>query len=300
MTRLRILHLTDTHLYGDTRRHYDVVDTRSHLIRALAHVAHLRFDLVVCSGDVSEDGSTASYRWLRETLEPWGHERGARTVYAMGNHDRREAFREVLGGGQPDADEVVLAGTDPQRPVASVATVDGWRTIVLDSSIPMRGYGSIEPEQREFLRGHLATPAPQGTVLVIHHPPVDAQTELLQALALDEADGLALIEDLRGSDVRVILSGHYHLPLIETVAGIPVVVAPGVANIARSFDDPREESAIDGYGGAVIDIHGERVRVAPFVERMTADAEVFRFPAEIVARIIDAAGQPSTRVGSVS
>ncbi|WDH79359.1 metallophosphoesterase [Microbacterium esteraromaticum] len=300
MTSLRILHLTDTHLFGDDSRHYDRVDTREHLTRALEHVDHLRFDLVVCSGDVSEDGTAESYRWLRETLGTWARERGARVVYAMGNHDRRETFREVLGGGQPDAREQVMAGTDEARPVASAATVDGWRTIVLDSSIPQRGYGSIEPEQLGFLRSQLATPAPNGTVLVIHHPPIDAQTELLQALALDADDTHALLDVLRGSDVRVVLSGHYHLPLVETVAGVPVVVAPGVANIARSFDDPREESAIDGFGGAVVDIRGERVRVAPFVERMSDDTEVFRFPADIVARIIDAAGQPSTRADSVS
>ncbi|MBN8424274.1 metallophosphoesterase [Microbacterium esteraromaticum] len=300
MTSLRILHLTDTHLFGDDSRHYDRVDTREHLTRALGHVGHLRFDLVVCSGDVSEDGTAESYRWLRETLGTWARERGARVVYAMGNHDRRETFREVLGGGQPDAREQVMAGTDEARPVASAATVDGWRTIVLDSSIPQRGYGSIEPEQLEFLRSQLAAPAPNGTVLVIHHPPIDAQTELLQALALDADDTHELLDVLRGSDVRVVLSGHYHLPLVETVAGVPVVVAPGVANIARSFDDPREESAIDGFGGAVVDIRGERVRVAPFVERMSDDTEVFRFPADIVARIIDAAGQPSTRADSVS
>lgn len=300
MTSLRILHLTDAHLFGDDSRHYDRVDTREHLTRALEHVDHLRFDLVVCSGDVSEDGTAESYRWLRETLGTWARERGARVVYAMGNHDRRETFREVLGGGQPDAREQVMAGTDEARPVASAATVDGWRTIVLDSSIPQRGYGSIEPEQLGFLRSQLATPAPNGTVLVIHHPPIDAQTELLQALALDADDTRALLDALRGSDVRVVLSGHYHLPLVETVAGVPVVVAPGVANIARSFDDPREESAIDGFGGAVVDIRGERVRVAPFVERMSDDTEVFRFPADIVARIIDAAGQPSTRADSVS
>lgn len=260
-------------------------------MRALAHVAHLRFDLIVCSGDVSEDGTEASYRWLRESLELWARDRGARTVYAMGNHDRRESFRAVLGGGQPDAGEVVLAGSEPRRPVASVATTDGWRVVVLDSSVPMRGYGSLEPEQKEFLRAQLAAPAEHGTVLVIHHPPIDAQTELLQALALDSSDADDLIEIVRASDVRLILSGHYHLPLVETVAGVPVIVSPGVANVARSFDDPREESAIDAFGGAVIDVRGERVRVATFVERMTADTEVFRFSADTVARIIEGAGR---------
>lgn len=291
MLRLRILHLTDTHLFGDDSRHYGIVDTAEHLRRALENMSGQRFDLVVCSGDVSEDGSEASYRRVREAIVPWARQRGARAVFAMGNHDRRSAFRAELGGGQPGTEEHGLPGEDPERPVVSVAAQDGWRVIVLDSSVPGRGYGSLEPEQLRFLRSTLSDPAERGTVLVLHHPPVAAQTDLLQALALDARDAEKLMEIVRGTDVRVILSGHYHLPIVEAIAGVPVVVAPGVANIARAFDDPAEEAAMDAFGGAVVEVHGDRVRVLPFIERMEHDVEVFRFRADAVAQILRDAGQ---------
>ena len=54
MSGLRILHLSDTHFSGDGGRHYGVVDTVEHLRRALGHVGHLLFDLVVVSGDASD------------------------------------------------------------------------------------------------------------------------------------------------------------------------------------------------------------------------------------------------------
>ncbi|MBV0896019.1 metallophosphoesterase [Microbacterium sp. NC79] len=293
MTSLRILHLTDTHLFGDNARHYDTVDTAAQLTAALAHVAEQPCDLVVVAGDVSEDGTVESYQRARTIVGEWARERDARAVFTMGNHDRREAFREVLGGGQPDAHERVLAGTDPARPIASVTESNGWRVIVLDTSVPARGYGDIEAEQLTFLRDILATPAENGTVIVMHHAPVDAQTDLLQALALDPHDADEFIEIIAGSDVRVVLSGHYHHPIVETVNGIPVVVAPGVANIARSLDDPAEESAELAFGGAVIEIRGTRTRVVPFIERHEAALEVFRFDRETVARIIAAAGRPT-------
>ncbi|MGO2932078.1 metallophosphoesterase [Microbacterium sp.] len=292
MSGLRILHLSDTHFSGDGGRHYGVVDTVEHLRRALAHVGHLLFDLVVVSGDVSEDGTEESYRLLTEQLTPWAQARGARVVFAMGNHDRRDAFRAVLGGGQPDAGEQELSGVDLDRPVASVADQDGWRVVVLDSSIPGVGYGDLEQEQKQFLRETLATPAEHGTVVVVHHPPVNAQTDLVQALALDDADGQELIDIVRGTDVRVVLSGHYHLPITEFVAGIPVTVAPGVTNVSCAFGDPAEEAAIDGFGGSVVTIDGERVRVVPFVERLTPDDVVFHFDADAVADIIRDAGRP--------
>jgi Icc protein len=292
MTGLRILHLSDTHFAGDGGRHYGVVDTVEHLRRALSHVGHVLFDLVVVSGDVSEDGTEESYRRVREHLEPWARARGARVVFAMGNHDRRDAFRTVLGGGQPDAGEQELPGVDLDRPVASVAENDGWRVVVLDSSVPGVGYGDLEPEQKTFLREALATPAEHGTVVVVHHPPVRAQTDLLQALALDEQDGADLIDIVRGTDVRVILSGHYHMPITEFVAGVPVTVAPGVTNVSCAWGDPAEESAIDGFGGSVITIDGDRMRVVPFVERLTPDELVFHFDVDVVADIIRDAGRP--------
>lgn len=292
MSGLRILHLSDTHFSGDGGRHYGVVDTVEHLRRALAHVGHLLFDLVVVSGDVSEDGSEESYRAILEQLTPWAQARGARVVFAMGNHDRRDSFRAVLGGGQPDAEEHEPDGVDLDRPVVSAATQDGWRVIVLDSSIPGVGYGALDDEQKRFLREALSTPAEHGTVVVVHHPPVRAQTDLLQALALDDGDGADLIDIVEGTDVRVLLTGHYHLPITEFVRGVPVTVAPGVTNISCAFGDPAEEASIDGFGGSVITIDDDRVRVVPFVERLTPDDLVFHFDADAVADIIREAGRP--------
>lgn len=292
MSALRILHLSDTHFSGDGGRHYGVVDTAEHLHRALSHVGHLLFDLVVVSGDVSEDGTEESYRRIHAQLTPWAKARGARIVYAMGNHDRRESFRAVLGSGQPGADTHEPSGSELDRAVASASVQDGWRIVVLDSSVPGAGYGTLEPAQKLFLRETLAIPAEHGTVVVIHHPPVAAQTDLSQALALDEADAADLIDIVRGSDVRVILSGHYHVPITEFVDGVPVTVAPGVTNISRAFANPTEESAIDGFGGSVITIEQKRARVVPFVERLSPDDLVFHFDADVVADIIRDAGRP--------
>lgn len=293
MSALRILHLSDTHFSGDGGRHYGVVDTSEHLRRTLSHVAHLTFDLVVVSGDVSQDGSEASYRLIRDAVTQWTLARGARAVFAMGNHDRRDAFRAVLGEGQPDAGELPLHGIDLDRPVASVVERDGWRVVVLDSSVPGAGYGTLEPEQLSFLRDAIAEPAAHGTIVVVHHPPLRAQTDLLQALALDPHDGRELLDIVRGTDVRVILGGHYHLPITEIVAGVPVTVAPGVTNLSRAFADPAEESAIDGFGGSVVTIDDDSVRVVPFLERLTPDDVVFHYDADVVAQIIQDAGRPA-------
>ena len=91
--------------------------------------------------------------------------------------------------------------------------------------------------------------------------------------------------------MRAILCGHYHLPIVETVDGITVVVAPGVANLAGTFGVREHESARDVFGGAVVEIGPHSARVLPFTEAVSGD-EVFHFDAGTVKHIIDVAGRP--------
>lgn len=289
---LRILHLSDTHLYGDESLHYDLVDTRMALERVLTRAAELEpVDLVVVSGDLSEDGTEEAYRRLRSAVEGWARERGAVVAYAMGNHDEPGAFERVLG------------------PRETVLRVRGWRVITLDSSVPGAGYGRIDAHQRRQLKDRLAERpgerrsgrdgvAPDsaggdlGTVLVVHHPPVPASGPLLRALQLQQPHDLLALA--AASDVRVILSGHYHHPLVQQSAGIPVVVAPGIANTADAIASVTRERATVGSGFAVIEVPATGdVRVLFVAAPSPQDgAVIYDLDEQQIAAITRAAGPP--------
>lgn len=294
MPDFTIFHLSDTHLLAGEGKHYGVTDTRAALAAVLDRASSLvAVDLVACTGDLSEDGSVESYESLKRMVEPWAAARGAAVVYAVGNHDRRDAFREVFTGS---------SSADDTGPIYSETTVGDARVIVLDTSVPGAGYGRLETEQLDWLYQRLAEPPPgaevddrdppAGTILALHHPPVRAETTLLQSLELQNPDDL--IEVIRGSDVRVVLAGHYHAALTETVAGIPVIVAPGVTNQADIFTKPGTESAIAGSGAAIVRLKASGgVRVFPFMAPISAGAEpIFHHDADTVVRIAALAGPP--------
>ena len=254
---LRILHLSDTHLFGDDSLHYGRVDTLAALARALEQFSGVgRIDLVVASGDLSDDGSPRSYQRLRSALEPWAAVHGARVIYAMGNHDDRENFRQTLGSGHGQD-----VASSPYGPVDAVSTIGPWRIVTIDSSVPGAGYGELGAEQLEWLAGVLSSPAEAGTVLVMHHPPVPASTALLQALELYNPEDL--LETVQGTDVRLILSGHYHHPVREPFAGVPVIVTPGIANATDVLAPEGTERAVIGSGGTLVTVTGSGVRSIP-------------------------------------
>jgi 3',5'-cyclic-AMP phosphodiesterase len=270
---LRILHLSDSHLFGDDALQYDRVDTLAALRRVLERADAMgRADAVVLSGDLSNDGSAESYRRLRALVEPWAATRDAAVVYAMGNHDLRAGFEEVLGGR------------------ASVTTVRGFRIVSLDSAVPGAGYGELPPAQLEWLREVLRTPAGSGTVLVVHHPPVPAATTLLAAIELRNPE--QLLEICRGTDVRLILCGHYHHPMMTEVGGIPVIVAPGIANTSDALAPAGTERATVGSGFAVVELPVAGATRAIFVSVPGPNdgAEIFNLTPDEVQRIAREAG----------
>ncbi|MGA0567553.1 metallophosphoesterase [Rathayibacter sp. KR2-224] len=278
---LRLLHISDTHLFGDpSTLHYGIVDTGAAFARVLATASEIPgIDAVVLSGDLSEDGTEASYRGLRDLVEPWAEERGAQVVYAMGNHDHPDAFAAVLG------------------PRTRAITIGRHRIVTLDSSVPEAAYGSVDADQLAWLSAAVAQPVDLGTVVVVHHPPTRAVTPLLRRLEL--ADPHALLGVLEGSDTRLVLSGHYHHPLVTLERGIPIVVAPGVTNTSDVTAPDGVERARIGAGFALIDLPASGApRVSIVAAPSPRDGElVFELDAEGIHRVAESFGAPSELAG---
>ena len=209
-----VAHLSDPHLLGGGRRLYDAVDTEAGLRRALTRLAAVdpAPQVLVFTGDLADRAEPDAYRRLREIVEPAAAELGAEVVWTMGNHDEREPYARGL------------FGEDGDRPQDRVHEVDGLRLVALDTSVPGYHHGTLEPEQLEWLADVLATPAPHGTLLAMHHPPIPLPmmrfAELIELL-----DQERLAEVVEGSDVRGILAGHLHFSSWSTFAGVPVSVA---------------------------------------------------------------------------
>ena len=79
------------------------------------------------------------------------------------------------------------------------------------------------------LRAELATAAPAGTIVVLHHAPVPPPSPLLSYFALESSSRRALSDAIAGTDVRLILAGHHHLAQSAMLGGVPVAVAGSTA-----------------------------------------------------------------------
>ena len=207
-----VVHVSDTHLL-DGRALYGSIDSDTPLRRLLERLVASggQVDALVFTGDLADRGETGAYRRLRDLVEPFAERLGAAVVWVMGNHDEREPFSEVLFDGPGTAE-----------PQDRVFDLGGLRLIALDTSVPGYHHGELTPAQLDWLASELSTPAPRGTILALHHPPIPTPIELMGLLELEDQASLARV--IEGTDVRALLAGHLHYSTFSTFAGVPVSV----------------------------------------------------------------------------
>ena len=209
-----IVHISDTHLLAQGEKLFGVIDARPPLQLLLERLAEsgTSIDALVFTGDLADRGEEDAYRELRGLVEPWAATLGAELIWVMGNHDDREAYSQILMDTSPT-----------QQPQDAVYDLAGLRVIALDTSVPGYHHGELTSDQKEWLRAELATPAPHGTLLAMHHPPIPTPIELMGLIELEDQAALAAV--IAGSDVRGVLAGHLHYSTFSTFAGVPVSVA---------------------------------------------------------------------------
>jgi 3',5'-cyclic-AMP phosphodiesterase len=226
---------------------------RANLLAGLEMLAAaaLEPDMFVLTGDLANAGDPACYEDLAEIMDTASRVTGTTVVYLPGNHDLRPEFRRYL------LDQPAAPG-----PINQVHWCGDLRVISLDSVVPNQEFGALDDETLEFLRHTLSTPAPGGSVLALHHPPIPSPIRPMARIMLNNPGDLA--EVVGGSDVRVILCGHNHHEALGTLASIPVWVSPSSAYRL----DVLSREATHGLAGSAfsrIDIteHATSVTVIP-------------------------------------
>jgi Icc protein len=207
---VHVLQVSDVHLTTSALPEgADDPGERLDRVLAAALERHGRPDLVVASGDLTDDGSPEACARLGERL----HALGAPVLAVPGNHD----------------DPAVVAGVFG----APEATVGGWRVLGVDTSRPQQVHGTVDADD---VRDRLDSRDARPTLVVVHHPPVSPSTH--PWFRLEGAEELGAVLAARPQVVAV-LSGHLHQPFEDEVAGVAVLGAPstwvGIAHVGADF-----------------------------------------------------------------
>ena len=153
---LHLVQLTDTHLLAEpdgVMLGIPLRDSLRRVVEAIQHDGAPPPDRVLVTGDLSQDGTPASYGAVGQLLASLGV-----PCYGVpGNHDARPALRRALTQPPFRPDCVVEAG--------------GWRFVLLDSTVPGAVHGAFSNAALDALDATLSAQPDTPTLLALHHGP---------------------------------------------------------------------------------------------------------------------------------
>ncbi len=216
---MRLVQLTDQHLFGDGTRELRGVATLPALQATLAAArADIdASDAILATGDLVQD-DPAGYAHFRAEMGTLG-----RPVLCIpGNHDDVPAMRAALAA--------------PPFQYGGVHDGGNWRVVMLDSTIPGRTEGRLADAELAHLVRSLRE-APQRHALVcLHHHPVSLQSRWLDQVGLQNgAEFLALLREY--PNVRGVVFGHVHQDSDLLLDGLRVIATPSTCSQFRPRSD---------------------------------------------------------------
>jgi Icc protein len=237
---MRLLHLTDLHVFADPAAEIRGVRTRDTFERVLAAV-DAQFDdtdRLVITGDLTHDEQLETYRFLRARLHRWL----PKLRVVPGNHDDRALLRSVFHDRVAACGERIVFDDDD----------GGWRLIGLDSHVPGKLHGELGTAQCDWLAEKLNAHPDRPACLFLHHPPLAVQSDWLDRIGLvDAGEFHATIHPF--PQVRGVICGHIHQERTVLHNGVLFLATPSTGVQFRPQTETLEVDA-QRPGYRVIDL----------------------------------------------
>lgn len=203
-----LVQLTDSHLFGNPGGKLLGMDTADSLQRVVDLVLAEQpgIDLVLATGDLSQDGSLASYerfRTLSERIQ-------APARWCPGNHDELAIMREAS------------RDTDLMQPVLDLGA---WRVVMLDTLVPGSVHGMLREDQLQLLDRALGEAPDRHHLICLHHHPVTIGSRWMDKIGLRNRDALFEVVD-RHPGVKALLWGHIHQAFDAAREGVRLLATP--------------------------------------------------------------------------
>jgi len=221
---LRIVQVSDCHVARERGADYRGRSADEGLTALLPAIRRWRPDLLLLTGDVSEDASAASYGRVAAFLST----AGAPVLALPGNHDDAGSMRQYFAQGPWGAPSANAHGD--------------WCLMLLDSTQPGRVEGEFSTATLERLDRALGKHADSHVLLALHHQPVSVGSFWIDRYPLQYAELFWNLVD-RHRQIRCITWGHVHQDYRSrrgevTLLGCPSSVANSLPNRERFTLDP--------------------------------------------------------------
>lgn len=206
---LIVAQITDTHLFATDEQQMLGLTTHDCLQAVVAHLRQLQPqpDILLLTGDLSQDETKESYQRLQEIISPLQ----IPTYWIPGNHDDLALMQQLLNQPPIFADKSFTAG--------------GWHFLLLSSWVPGKVYGKLSRASLEWLEQELQSIGDKPTLISLHHPPCAIASAWMDEIKLQNPNDFYAIID-RYPQVKLVLFGHIHQAFEQQRRGVSYLGSP--------------------------------------------------------------------------
>lgn len=228
MRPFRLLQITDCHLGSQPGEKLLGLDTDQSLYDVLQMVrAQETPDLILATGDISNDAGEASYERFIDIVKRYFPK--APLAWLPGNHDDPMNMDRVN-----------------DLPLEARHIAGGWNLIFLDSRIPMEEGGELQQNELDRLEWELST-IKLPTMIFLHHQPVPVGSKWLDTYVVKNADAFFKVVD-RFSQVKAVCWGHVHQEFSQMRNGVNLLATPSTCiQFTPNSDEFSVDRAMPGY-----------------------------------------------------
>jgi Icc protein len=225
-----LVQLSDSHLFAEADGRLLGMNTRQSLEKVIESVLAEQpvVDLILATGDLSQDGSVESYQAFRQLSA----QIAAPARWLPGNHDELPQMAEAA------------QQSDFLEPVIDIGQ---WRITLLDSAVPGSVPGYLQDAQLQLLAQALSEAPQRHHLICLHHHPVSIDCAWMEPIGLRNPEALFAVLG-RFPQVRAVLWGHIHQMFDQVREGVRLLASPSTCiQFAPGSEDFQLDDLPPGY-----------------------------------------------------
>lgn len=206
---VHLLQITDSHIFADPSACLQGMNTRQSFAAVCNQVIENKCpaDALLATGDLSEDGSAESYRFLADYFERME----IPTFWIPGNHDHPRTMGEYLNSGRVNPAKQLL--------------IDNWQVVLLDSTIAGEVCGRVSESQLAFLDSALQQFTGKHALVCLHHQALPTGSRWIDQKGLKDSTRLKKLLASH-NNVKGVLWGHVHQETHCSIDGVEWMSTP--------------------------------------------------------------------------
>jgi len=225
-----LVQLSDSHLFAEADGTLLGMNTHDSLQRVIDLVVaqQPQIDLLLATGDLSQDGTLESYQAFRDATR----QIPAPARWIPGNHDEPQIMAHAA---------INSALLEP------VVDVGNWRITLLDSAVPGSVPGYLQDQQLQLLAQALSEAPTRHHLVCFHHHPVSIGCAWMEPIGLRNPEALFAVLD-RFPQVKALLWGHVHQEIDRERNGVRLLASPSTCiQFAPGSEDFNVSEEAPGY-----------------------------------------------------